>query len=290
MSKVELDVESWIKRVGLHAKILSIYIIQVDLMHSAAYKFLLSLLVFSVCSYAVSEEKNEGLRWLSEYYAPYNYVDDKGQSKGITVEVLEALWDKLDVSERHIEFMPWARAYAVVQRAPKTVIFSTTYTPTREKIFKFVGPVVENKIVILSRKEDGLQIGSDEDLMGLIIGVVREDIGEQLIIEKGVDRSSIIASNLASNLVQLLDRKRVDAIAYSYDVAVWNMLKEGIDPRKFEISYLLLGGEMGFAFHKDTDPIVLQQFQGALEALKRDGTVDRIRRTYLELSPESATR
>ncbi|OMH25655.1 ABC transporter substrate-binding protein [Motiliproteus sp. MSK22-1] len=254
-------------------------------MHSVAYKLLLSIFVFFVCARAAAEEDGR-LRWLSEHYAPYNYVDDKGQPQGITVDVLKALWNKLEVPERlrKIEFMPWARGYAVVQRAPDTVLFSTTYTPAREKIFNFVGPVVENKIVILSRKQDRLQIASDPDLKGLIIGVVREDIGEQIIIEKGVDRSSIVASNLASNLVQLLNRKRVDAIAYSYDVAVWNMLKLGIDPREFEISYLLLGGEMGFAFHKNTNPILLQRFQKALDDLKIDGTVEQIRRTYLESS------
>ena len=99
---------------------------------------------------------------------------------------------------------------------------------------------------------------------------------------------NIVASNLATNLVKLLDRKRVDAIAYGYDVAVWYMLKEGIDPSQFEIAYRLLGGELGYAFYKGTDSKLLEQYQVALDELRAEGKLERIRRSYLDSSANTA--
>ncbi len=243
---------------------------------------LLSFLLFFVPS--LWAQSVTDLRWISEQYAPYNYLDDDGQPQGMSVDVLKAIWERLGIAEeqRKIEFLPWARGYALTRNQPGTVLFSTTYTPARLKIFSFVGPIVPNRIVILSRKVDKIRITEDLDLQKLKIGVVREDIGEQLIIDRGVGRESIVASNLAASLVKLLDRGRVDAIAYGYDIAVWNMLRAGIDPDQYEVVYLLLDGELGFAFHPETDPAVLQQLQAVVDELRRDGTISEIRQRYVD--------
>ena len=233
------------------------------------------------------------IRWMSEQYPPYNYIDPEDQPQGIAVDMLVALWKQLNIPAQPLEFLPWARSYATLLSEPHTALFSMTYTPAREKLFRFVGPIIHTRVVLLAPRSAQLQITSPRDINALNIGVVRDDIGESLLEELGVTPKQIIYSNQADNLVQLLHRGRVDAIAYSDDVAVWNMLKANIDPQDYENVFTLLEGQLGFAFHAQTPTPWLDQLQGALAQLEASGEADQIRQRHLHHSaattPATAT-
>ncbi|MEH6471901.1 MAG: transporter substrate-binding domain-containing protein [Halopseudomonas sp.] len=239
------------------------------------------LLPFSTVAVAGESSDAQQIVWMSEQYPPYNYVDDQGKAQGISVEILAAVAERMGVAEPQVEFLPWARAYALLQRKPQTALFSMTYTEERQQLFRFVGPIVATRVVLIAPRSAGLRVSAASDLAGLRIGVVRDDIGELLLHELGVDQSLITYSNLAENLVQLIDRGRVDAIAYSYDVAVWNMRKAGIDPQGYENVFTLLEGTLGFAFHWQTQSRWLDRLQQALEEVKVSGRAEQIRQKYL---------
>lgn len=230
----------------------------------------------------LASPKTAQLRWMSEQYPPYNYTDERGNPRGIAVEMLTALWDKTGAPKQPIEFLPWARSYALLLRKPKTALFSMTYTPSREQLFRFVGPIIATQIVLLAPKSAGLQIANITDIAALQIGVVRDDIGESLLTELGISEDLLTSSNQADNLIQLLHRGRVDAIAYSYDVAAWNMHQAGIDPGQYESIYTLLQGELGFAFHAQTPDHLIDGLQQALVEIEASGDADRIRQKYLK--------
>ncbi|WP_207060973.1 transporter substrate-binding domain-containing protein [Motiliproteus sp. SC1-56] len=223
------------------------------------------------------------VRWISEQYPPYNYTDPDGEARGIAVDVLAEVWRRLEVglTRGAIEFLPWARGYALLQREPNTALFSTTYTPERQRLFRFVGPYIDTRVVLVAPRRAHLKLTRDEELDSLRIGVVREDIGAQLLRTRGVGSQNLVFSNSSRNLVRLLEYGRVDAIAYSYDVAVWSMLNGGMDPTDYQIVYSLLEGDLGFAFHSETDPRMLEHMQEVLQALIKEGVVEQIRLRYL---------
>nr|WP_246480399.1 transporter substrate-binding domain-containing protein [Motiliproteus sediminis] len=227
---------------------------------------------------------------MSEEYPPYNFTDAEGNARGVAVDSLALLWQQLGLSlgTGAIEFLPWARGYARLQREPNTALFAMTYTPSRVQQFRFVGPLVPIHMVLLARRDSPPRVTSDDDLKSLRLGVVREDIGQQLLLERGVDTSSMVVTDRASKLVELLQRGRVDAIAYSYDVVTWNMREAGVDPQNFTIIYTLLEGELGYAFHRDTDPALLQRLQQGLEQLQQAGEISSIRAHYLGTAPAQA--
>ncbi len=238
-----------------------------------------------VTGHAVAEDINTGsYRWISEHYPPFNYQDANGNAQGMSVDVVKAIWERLDVSEedRRIEFMPWARGYSIAQRAANAVIFSTTYTDERLKTFAFVGPVFPVNIVILARKSDRLQIVAHDQLKQLKIGVVRQDIGEQLLSERGVGRDAIVTTNSIRQLIKLLNSGRVDAIAYGYEIAIWSIREMGMDLSHYEIAYPLLEGQLGFAFNKGLGKDQLQRMQDVLEQLRSEGILEQIRQKHLE--------
>jgi polar amino acid transport system substrate-binding protein len=230
---------------------------------------------------AVQAQSLDELQWISEEYAPYNFTEN-GVAKGIAVDVLVRMWEQLGVkrSVADIRVLPWARGYRMAQEQPGTCLFSMTVTPQRRELFAFVEPLVDTQVTIIGRRSQGHKIASAADLDKLTIGVVRDDIGEQALLNDGI-KSALVRTDSARALVRMLDGGRFEAISYGLDTARWNMQIEGIDSNAYVPIYTVREGVMGYACHKSTAPSTLRQLQGALDKLVADGTVERIKRQYL---------
>jgi len=246
-------------------------------------KTLLFLLTLLVPAWGASETLSD-IEWMSEQYPPYNYVDENGTPKGVTFEVLFEVFDKVghDMAPSDIDFLPWARSYRTLQEEPNTALFSMTYTPEREKLFRFVGPIIPSVVGVIAKKSANLEVAGPADLNSLRIGAIRDDIGHQMLESIGVEEKAIHLTSNTGNMLKMLINDRVDAIAYGDDIARWHLKNMGENTTDFEVAYTLKEGEMGYAFHKETDPAILQKLQKALDELKADGTVERIAARYLK--------
>ena len=78
----------------------------------------------------------ETLDYITEQYAPYNYQDESGIPQGMAVEVLNKVWEVLDIPPQKIDIFPWARGYSLALNKKNTLLFSTTRSPSREDLFK----------------------------------------------------------------------------------------------------------------------------------------------------------
>ena len=225
----------------------------------------------------------EDLNWITEEYPPFNYRDPKtGQITGVTVEVLLRIFTKLGISSENInlKIYPWARGYHKVLNDPGTVLFSTTYTMERLQKMKFVGPVAPNVVAIIAPKSSQLSINSLADLNRLKIGVVRDDIGEQLLISQGVKPESIDRLNSGLSMVKKLASGRIDAVGYAHATTQLLFKTANINPDEFEIVQVLKFSTMVYAFHKSTDGRILEPIRKALDELIVDGTLADIQAKY----------
>ena len=226
----------------------------------------------------------EEMHWVTEQYPPYNYRDDRdGQLKGITVDILMEIFKKVGIhkTRQDIPILPWARSYHQLLKEPGTALFSTTYTVERLQLFKFIGPILPTRVSLLAKKSEGLTVTSVADMNKLRIGVIRQDIGDQLVRALGVSDQAIKRSNYAKNMVKKIHRGRLDAIAYAEDIAKYQFKLANIDPNDYEVVYVLQRSHMGYTFHKSTDPRILEPLRKALDELRADGTVDKIIANYL---------
>ncbi|AUN95957.1 substrate-binding periplasmic protein [Pseudazoarcus pumilus] len=241
---------------------------------------LVALAAFALAG-AAKAQSLQDFRWLTEEYAPYNYTED-GALKGIAVDILVAMWDRLGIEREvsDIQVLPWARGYRMAQERPGHCLFSTTVTDSRRELFAFVEPIVDTRVAIVAPR-GALEVDSPTALRDVPVGVVREDIGELLLQEAGVDKR-LSRTDSARSLVRMLDAGRFAAISYSLDTVWWNMKAAGIDTAKYENVLTLTESVLGFACHKDTDPALLARLQGALDALREDGTLARIRARYVD--------
>lgn len=254
-------------------------------------KKLIALLILLSCAEAPAQtlaeavQQIENMQWMTEQYPPFNYKDEQdGQLKGITVDILMEMFHKIGVklTRDDLKILPWARSYNILLEKPGTALFSTTYTIERLQHFKFVGPIIPTQVSIIAAKSKGLEIASVEAMNRLKIGVVRDDIGDQLIRAQGVKDQAIHPNHSAFNMVQMLDKNRLDAIAYAEDIAKHQFLQAGMDPKDYESVYVLQKSHMGYSFHKSTDPRILEPLRKALDELRADGTVDKIYARYLK--------
>lgn len=229
----------------------------------------------------------ESMHWITEEYPPFNYSEN-GQLKGITVDILMAMFAKTGVGLQrgNLHVLPWARGYEAALHKPGTVLFSTTYTIERLQHFKFVGPIIPTRVSLIAAKDRQLEIAAPEDMHTLQIGTVRDDIGDQLIRALGVGEEALERKHSAFHLVQMLARGRLDAIAYAEDIARHQFIRAKMNPDDYETVYVLQKSHMGYAFHRDTDSRVLEPLRKALDELRADGTVDRIYTSYLDGHPD----
>jgi polar amino acid transport system substrate-binding protein len=145
---------------------------------------------------------------------------------------------------------------------------------------KFVGPIAPNIVAVITPKSSNLVINSIEDLNQLSIGVVRDDIGEQLLISQGVKPEAIDQLNSGLSMVKKLASGRIDALGYAHATTQLLFKTAHINPDDFEIIHVLKSSTMGYAFHSSTGEQILEPMRKALKELDVDGTLANIQIKY----------
>ena len=245
-------------------------------------------LILIVCGLIISTplfaQSIDDLVFITEDYAPLNFSKN-GKVQGISVDVMVEML-KVAGSKKtreDISLQPWARGYKQVQAMKNTALFAMSRTEAREELFKWVGPIIPSNIVLVAKKSRGIKINSVEDISQFNkIGVVRDDIGEQMLLELGVPKENLHRTNSGMNTAKMLDKERVDMWAYGRVVALWNIKELGFNPGDYEEVYILKESQQYFAFHKDTESAVIAKLQTALDELRSNGKLKEIVSTYLQ--------
>ncbi len=246
------------------------------------------IIIFILCLSVPSNiygQTADDLIFMTENFPPYCFADN-GQLHGIGVDLMVLMLENLGSKKtvKDITLLPWARAYATVLNTENTVLFTMSRTDTREDLFKWVGPVGSATIAIIARKNRNITIDSIDDITNYSIGVISQDIGEQLLLETGLNPDNIIifsGTNKIDTLIRMMELGRFDIIAFAQRVFNWVILERSYSPDDFKSIYLLDEAESYFAFHKDTPDSLIQDFQEALDELKRDGTYQEIWNSYI---------
>ncbi len=216
----------------------------------------------------------EQFKILTEDYPPYNYQDKKTkQVTGISTQIVQEMLKRLG-HKGNIEIKYWSDAYIEALNNDNTILFSTTRTPGREKLFKWVGPLVPNNTTFFAKKGSNLNIKTLADAKKVkAIGVYKDDFGEQFLKKRGF-----------KNLVSVIDnRENVKKLA-SGKIDLWiinnltgkHMIQEAGLTDKIEKLFDVQKDYMYMAFSKDTPDSVIQKWQNTLDELKMDGTYAQI--------------
>jgi polar amino acid transport system substrate-binding protein len=240
---------------------------------------LLILLPLSLAAQTIDD-----LTFITEDYPPFNFERD-GKRQGIAVDALSEMLTLAGAkkSRADIKVWPWARGYETALKEKNTVLFSTTRTEARESLFKWVGPIMPSRIVLVAKKKQGIKLGAVEDIgtSNYKIGVVREDIGGQLLANMGVGKDKTIQANSGVSVAKMLHAGRVDMWAYGAPVIMWNLKELGYRPDEYEEVFTLTESQhYYFAVNRDTDDKLIARLQAALDKLKAKGRFSEIVARY----------
>jgi ABC-type amino acid transport substrate-binding protein len=255
-------------------------------------KFLVTLLIIIFSPIAISCDEVLAksfltkLQWQTEDYPPYNYLDKSGNLVGIFSDVLALTYQQLaiPIKVNDIPIVPWARLLHNMERYPEHAAFSMVTTTERANKYKLVPLPFNAKISIMglsSRFNKPKEI-EQHNLNKLHIAVVRGDIGQSLLNSHKILAAQVETTS-AFSMLQMLIHKRVDAIAYSEDVAYFQFKK--FDLKKYRIRPIYSLNEeslVNFVFHKSTPSCVINLFENTIMALNENGELQSVREKYLK--------
>lgn len=203
------------------------------------------------------------------------YAIEKGDQKGFMVDLVHAIADVVGAKVK-VEFMPWEEAQKMAKDSPNTLIFPFSKTPAREASFNWVIEIWEVKTGFASAPGKP-KIASLDQAKGLkAIGVPAGSPWMKKLQDEGLTNLVDLRGPAA---IEKLKAGEIDAI---YDTVVstqYNWLKAGAADK------LVLGAELQsmtqfIAGSKNSPAIKVDEWQGAYEVIKEDGTFDKIYKKY----------
>lgn len=226
----------------------------------------------------------EPIRIVTEEYPPYNYTE-QGKITGLSTDVVHAVLKELRL-EGTIQSLPWARAYDTVKSASGVLIYSIGRTPEREPLFKWVGVIAPADYYLYALPGKALKIESLEMAKQYQIGTVNQDVGEQFLLARGFVKGQNLQSSVKYELnYQKLQMGRVDLWIMNELTANHLARQAGDDPAKtlakvYHINDLSSEGYY-MAFGSQTPDATVAQFRRGLEAIKKNGTFDALKKKWL---------
>ncbi|HOV15720.1 MAG TPA: ABC transporter substrate-binding protein [Spirochaetota bacterium] len=208
----------------------------------------------------------------TEESPPLNFTKD-GKLDGQAVEIVKEIMKRIG-KDYKIDVVPWARGYNDLLSKENVVLFSTTRTEEREKLFKWVGPVAINQWIFYARKSSGLKINSLEDAKKVkAIGTYIDDVREKYLIKEGFQNLESVSENHLN--VKKLINKRIDL--WISGIGADDICKKaGIDPKEIEPVFVVREMKLYIAFSIATKDEVIKEWQNAYDSMKKDGTIKKI--------------
>tara|TARA_B100000315_G_scaffold115297_1_gene105824 strand:- start:763 stop:1590 length:828 start_codon:yes stop_codon:yes gene_type:complete len=209
---------------------------------------------------------------MTEEYPPYNFKEN-GKITGVATEVVQELLKRVGHPD-NIKLHSWSLGYKLIQEKEGHILFSTTRTKVREKLFKWVGPLLPQKLVFFARKGSNYSFSTLTEAKKVRrIGVYRDDVGDLLLKEKGFKNLDRVLDNKLNP--KKLVAKRINLWLVGELVGIHLAGKAGL-AGKIEKVFDVLTRPLYIAFSKNTPDSVIEEWQKNLDEMKAGGTYKRI--------------
>lgn len=241
---------------------------------SSIITILLIILLLSPNSLAIGEINTYGKTVVvagDNNYPPYEYLDSSGDFKGFNVDIIRAVaielgWD--------IELIPtsWENCVLLLKEGKVDAVQGMTITPERDEVFDFTEEIVINSQSIFVLK-DTTYISELSDLEGRTVSIQSEDVTQELI--KDVPNMTIIEKVNQLDAIKLLLNGEVDAFVGNRLTGIYNI-------QRFDLTETVktVGSPLYTTFYsiavKSGDDNLLEQLNSGLEAIKKNGTYEKI--------------
>ncbi len=221
-------------------------------------------LPFLVGSAAIASD----LMLMTEEYPPYNFQSDDGIS-GLGAEQVFEMMSRAGLSYE-VELTRWSRAIGSARKKPSTCVFSTFRTPDREEHFRWIGPLSEDRSLLIKRSDSDIKLNMLKDALIYSIGTQTGEFTVGILEAAGFERIEQAAS-MADALKKLLSGRN-DLMAVP-ELYYKRLLERGVEVTS---AFVLPALEVAVACNPETDPDHIARMREALASMIADGTQERI--------------
>lgn len=217
---------------------------------------------------------SEQIRFITEDYPPYNYLQD-GELKGLSVEIIKEMM-KQTPYDYQIEVLPWARAMVTVERNKNSFIFSMRRIPSRIMRYVWIGVLTSSPQAIYAlHHRDDIEINNLDDLHHYKIGTTVNDSRDTVLVNHGIPKINLTrlsGQDAYERNYGKLKEGRIDVWPMDGVVAFYIVKKQGDDPRKqLKKVYSFDSGKNApyyLATNLKSDPKVVATIREALQNFK----------------------
>ncbi|MFP5393456.1 MAG: substrate-binding periplasmic protein [Gammaproteobacteria bacterium] len=233
-----------------------------------------ALLLLACAGGALAQAPAPRLTLMTEHSPPAS-MRIKGEVTGIATDKVREMVRRAGI-DYTLELLPWKRAYTVALRQTDACVFSTTRTPEREKLFKWVGPTDEAEWVLMGRADRSYALRTLEDARSLRIGTYNGDARDEYLRTRGFNVDPAPTDSI--NPRKLL-ANRIDLWA-----AVIRRDPQSMEQHKLagQIVPVLVFNRVRvyLACNTGVPDALIDKMNAALELMNRDGTARRIDAKY----------
>jgi len=211
-------------------------------------------------------------------YPPFNMIDKNGKVAGFDVDIANALCNKM-VAQCSFVTQDWDGIIpGLLAGKYDAIIASMSITSERKKAVDFTDRYYSNSLAFIAKKGSKVDPGK---LSGLSVGAQRATIAADHAQKiKGAkvklyDTQENAYLDLASGRIDVLVTDRLPG----YD---WLKSPQGKD-FQFVGDAIDIGDQIGIAIRKGDDKL-RQRFNKAIDAIRADGTYDKINAKYFPFS------
>lgn len=233
------------------------------------------LTIFLLASSLHAAVTAASLHITTEHSPPSSMRGEDGAITGRATDKVRELMARTGTGYR-IEQLPWKRALLMAQTQRHTCVYSTSRTPEREALFKWVGPTDEAEWQFWGRADHTFKLDTLEDARALRIGTYIGDARDEYLRNRGFQVDAV-SNDLINPQKLLLDRIDLWAVA---------IRNGGSGPGQFDWSDKVVPllvfhrVKVYLACHPSVPDALIDRLNATLADMRRDGTLTRLDHKY----------
>ncbi|HNW92896.1 MAG TPA: transporter substrate-binding domain-containing protein, partial [bacterium] len=215
---------------------------------------------------------------ITEENPPVNYTHD-GRITGYAPELVRELQRRVG-NDDELQMMAWPRGYDLALHHPQVALFTTARTPERETLFHWVGPIAATHAVLYQRR--GTTPVPDLAAAARLgkIATISGWANETALRRQGF--TNLASCTSAAAAVQLLMQGEAQAVLL-YDLTMAGIMREAqLAPDELQPAVVLDETDLYIALSRSTPAATVQAWREQCAAMVQDGTIDRLRRRWLQ--------
>jgi len=240
--------------------------------------FALLVLLGWAAAACAQQARPTGILFLTINTPPLAYFEN-GRLTGFGVDLLNRLAERMGQSAR-IEMGAYADNVKRIQENPAAALFPTSRIPSWEKRYKWVGPLIPERICLYADAASGISLASLEAAKHVrSIATVGGYASEIFLRERGF--ANIVSHRSPSQCADSLKYGRVDLWLNS-DVTMASLARQAdVEPETLKNVFTVAEFPSYLAFSPETPDEIVDAWQRELDMMKADGGFEELRARWL---------